>query len=87
MKPANKEYFKHLSIIVALFILIFASISIGFLPKIITIILICTLFVYFWLLYFGLTLNLGPFKYLSKMFVKDHKDDLKQFERTKQPWQ
>lgn len=87
MRPGKKLYLKHLMV---LFVLVLLSIGLCCeekIPNAIHSVLFIFTFLYLIVFFFGYVFNLGPFSYISKAIVKDHKDELEELGSKKQPWE
>lgn len=86
MKKGEKEYLKHFAISASLVIIMIMLPNCDFVPCWLMQLLTAVTFIYLLLFFVGLILNIGPFKYIGKLYVRDRKKEHEE-RRAKKPWE
>ena len=86
MKKSEKEYFKHFAILFLIVCTTIVSTYIYSTPIWFLRSLIIVGCIYILLFSAGTVFNIGPFKYISKLYTKEREQELQSM-RPKQPWE
>jgi hypothetical protein len=86
MKKSEKEYLKHFAISALLVIINIMLPNCDLIPCWLKQTILAVTFIYILLFFVGFLLNIGPFKYIGKLYVQDRKQEHEE-RRAKKPWE
>lgn len=85
MRKGRREYFKHNAILMFVIGAFLLLVYLGAFPEVVLLLILIPIVIYAFLFSVELIFNIGPFKYIGKLYVEDA-DRERQTMRSKQPW-
>lgn len=87
MRSGLKRYLGHFIALAVLTAIAVFTCCEEIMPNALNSLLYVAAFVYFALLFMGVTLAIGPLKHISHGLLQDHEEHLAENRRAKQPWE